>query len=218
MKKIFVYMLMFLALGLSSEAMAQKKKKDKKSKKEAKEWKKKMKTMDPLAFKAMSEELQVLKGEAATKDRELSALRKQVTSKDAEVAAKDAQIAELQQKIEAMNMQPKDVSPTAEDFTKGIVYKVQVGAFKNKDLTKYTALENFDWEKDADGVKKYTIGHFRDYWEADTFKKYLREMGVKDAWIVAYEDNQRKDIKEVLDKSGASGGGGNSGGGSDDEF
>ena len=30
----------------------------------------------------------------------------------------------------------------------------------------------------------------------------MREMGVKDAWIVAYENNARKDIKEVLENGG----------------
>ena len=44
-----------------------------------------------------------------------------------------------------------------------------------------------------------TIGIFRDYWEADTFKKYLREMGVKDAWIVPFKDNVRVEIKDVLE-------------------
>ena len=35
--------------------------------------------------------------------------------------------------------------------------------------------------------------------EADTFKKYLREMGVKDAWIVSFKDGQRVPIKDVLE-------------------
>lgn len=204
MKKPILYLLMLLAFCASGDALAQKKKKkkkDKKSKKERKQWKKKMKSMDPLAFKAMSEELQVLKGETATKDRELSALRKQITSKDAEMSAKDAQIAELTQKLAAAEAIPKNVTSNAEDFTKGIVYKVQIGAFRNKDLMEFVNKKNFKGETDEDGVKKYTIGHFRDYWEANTFKKYLREMGVKDAWIVAYENNQRKDITDVLDSS-----------------
>ena len=205
MKKVFIFFFLVPAMFLSVDGLAQKKKKKKKNKKEQKEWKKKMKSMDPLAFKAMSEELQVLKSEAATKDRELSAIRKQLSAKDAELAAKDAQIAELKRKfdeMDAMKNEVKDISADADDFTKGVVYKVQIGAFRNKDLTKYMDLENFKWEEDADGIKKYTIGHFRDYWEADTFKKYMREMGVKDAWIVAYEDNERKDIKEVFDGGG----------------
>ncbi|MFT5617673.1 MAG: hypothetical protein ACI85I_000898 [Arenicella sp.] len=204
MKKPILYLLMMLAFCASGDALAQKKKKkkkDKKSKNESKQWKKKMKSMDPLAFKAMSEELQVLKGETATKDRELSALRKQITSKNAEMAAKDAQVAELTQKLAMADAKPKNITSNAEDFTQGVVYKVQVGAFRDKDLMKFVNKKNFKGETDSDGVKKYTIGHFRDYWEANTFKKYLREMGVKDAWIVAYENNERKDITDVLDTS-----------------
>ena len=31
------------------------------------------------------------------------------------------------------------------------------------------------------------------------FKKYMREMGVKDAWIVPYRDGERVEIKDVLE-------------------
>ena len=81
---------------------------------------------------------------------------------------------------------------------KGIVFKVQLGAFQNKDLKKYDNSPNFSAEESGD-LQKYTIGVFRDYWEADTFKKYLREMGVKDAWVVSYKDGQRVPIKDVLE-------------------
>ena len=46
---------------------------------------------------------------------------------------------------------------------------------------------------------RYTLGIFRDYPEADNFKKYMREMGVSDAWIVSYNDGVRVPLKEVLD-------------------
>ena len=81
----------------------------------------------------------------------------------------------------------------------GVVFKVQIGAFRNKDLSKYfDNNENFSGEN-ADDLQKITLGQFRDYWEADTFKKYLREMGVKDAWIVPYKDGVRVPIKDVLE-------------------
>ena len=89
------------------------------------------------------------------------------------------------------------------DFSKGIVYKVQIGAFKNKDLSKYFDNNpNFGGEaadKNAADPQRITIGIFRDYWEADTFKKYMRDMGVKDAWIAPYKDGQRVEIKDVMD-------------------
>ena len=58
---------------------------------------------------------------------------------------------------------------------------------------------NFGGEAKDGEPQKLTIGIFRDYWEADTFKKYMREMGVKDAWIVPYKDGQRVEIKDVLE-------------------
>jgi hypothetical protein len=86
------------------------------------------------------------------------------------------------------------------DFSKGVVFKVQVGAFKNKDLAKYFDNNpNFGGEARDGEPQKITIGIFRDYWEADTFKKYMRDMGVKDAWIVPYRDGQRVEIKDVLE-------------------
>jgi hypothetical protein len=177
-------------------------------KNEEKEWKKKQKDMDPLAFKAMYEEYQQLKSDAASKERELSTLRKQLTTKEADISAKDVEINELRSQIQKAEADKgandaqasQNLIANGDDYTKGIVFKVQVGAF-----TKKTYSEKIDgsfWEEDEDGVKKYTIGRFRDYQEATRFKNYLRAIGVSDAWIVAYEDNQRKDIKNILDNAG----------------
>ena len=44
---------------------------------------------------------------------------------------------------------------------------------------------------------KYTLGEFTDYWEADKFKQFLREMGVEGAWVVAYKDGKRQIMKEA---------------------
>ena len=34
---------------------------------------------------------------------------------------------------------------------------------------------------------------------SDNFKKYLREMGVSDAWVVAYKDGNRVELKDALE-------------------
>ena len=44
----------------------------------------------------------------------------------------------------------------------------------------------------------YTLRHFRNYWQANSFKKELRAMGCKDAWVVAFKDGKRLPLKEVL--------------------
>lgn len=204
------WLLFILITGISfvnaDGAFAQKKKKKKKDKKEnkkkeKKEWKKKMKQMDPLAFRDMTDQLNQLKRENSALKKQNLALQENKTDFSDEMKQKDDQIAQLQAQMDSVkSMVDNNVSSTGEDYTQGIVYKVQIGAFKNKSLNKYIKEGGGIWEEDADGMKKYTIAYFRDYWEADTFKKYMREMGVKDAWIVAYENNQRKDVKEVLDQ------------------
>jgi hypothetical protein len=205
MKKLFVLIAIFsFALLAQPEAFAQKNNR-KAEKAESKKWKKRMKDMDPIQFKGMYEDVNAMKAENAALKKNIEKLEGQTRGQESLTASKDQEIEALQRKLQEIQADcGKNVTAGGDDYTKGIVYKVQIGAFRNKNLSKFQEKGNF-WTEDEDGVKKYTIGFFRDYWEADTFKKYLREMGVKDAWIVAYEDNRRKDIKDVLESSGRAG-------------
>jgi len=177
------------------------------SKKEKKEWKKKAKEFakNPANLKQFTEDKQ-------TADNQVSELNQKVTQMQSSISDKDAKIAELEDQLaqaraqlttaRAEIAQLKEAPPVVNpmDFSKGVVFKVQIGAFKNKDLAKYFENNpNFGGEVKEGEPQKITIGIFRDYWEADTFKKYMREMGVKDAWIVPYRDGQRVEIKDVLE-------------------
>ncbi len=202
MKKIrLLFCLVLLFAG--TQAIAQL------SKQEKKEWKKKAKEFakNPANLKQLTEDKQ-------TADGQVSALNTQVKNLQSSNSDKDARIAELEDQLSqsrgeltgarAEIAQLKQSPPAAVispmDFSKGVVFKVQIGAFKNKDLSKYFDNNpNFGGEAAEKGDQKLTIGVFRDYWEADTFKKYMRDMGVKDAWIVPYRDGQRVEIKDVLE-------------------
>ena len=176
------------------------------SKKEKKEWKKKAKeySKNPASLKELIETKQVI-------ETDNSALKGQVNTLNGQVSDKAAKITELEDQISKMRSeltstkaelaQLKEAPPiNPMDFSKGVVFKVQIGAFKNKDLAKYFDNNpNFGGEATDKGEQKFTIGVFRDYWEADKFKKYMRDMGVKDAWIVPFKDGQRVDIKDVLE-------------------
>jgi len=179
------------------------------SKKEKKEWKKKAKEYkkSPGNLKTLTEDKQIA-------DANVIDLSGKVKQLEATIAEKDARIAELEDQLSRMRgelatcnaqlvkLRETPAAPSPMDFSKGVVFKVQVGAFKNKNLEKYFDNNpNFGGEagKEPSDPQKITIGIFRDYWEADTFKKYMREMGVKDAWIVPYRDGQRVEIKDVLD-------------------
>ena len=200
MKKGIIFFFCVALMFASTHSFAQL------SKKEKKEWKKKAKkySKEPETLKQLTEDKQ-------TADASVASLNQKVTQMQTTISDKDAKIAQLEDELSQMRGQLTSAraelaalkeSPVVNsmDFSKGVVFKVQIGAFKNKNLAKYFENNpNFGGEAKDGEPQKLTIGIFRDYWEADTFKKYMREMGVKDAWIVPYKDGQRVEIKDVLE-------------------
>ncbi|MFZ2906404.1 MAG: Ezrin/radixin/moesin family protein [Cyclobacteriaceae bacterium] len=179
------------------------------SKQEKKEWKKKAKEFkgNPEALKQLTEEKQAADAQVVTLNNQVKQLQTSNSDKDARIAELEDQLSQARGELTAaraeiaqLKQAPAAINPM--DFSKGVVFKVQIGAFKNKDLSKYFE-NNPNFGGEAAGTEKaeqrLTIGVFRDYWEADTFKKYMRDMGVKDAWIVPYRDGQRVEIKDVLE-------------------
>lgn len=201
MKRPVIFAL-FLAAGLATAGMAQ-------SKEEEKEWKAKLKSLTPMQYKELVEQNESLqsdlnnaantveqyKSESEAKDAEIAKLKQEVEAAKAQAAASQQPVAQPVQQTTATAVKTTTVSNS-----QGLVYKVQIGAYRNKNLKKYLDNhKNFSGDVDSDGTRKYTLGEFTDYWEADRFKKYLREMGVKDAWIVSYKNGQRVPIKDALE-------------------
>ncbi len=167
----------------------------------AKAWKKKLKQTDPMEFKRIVEER-----EALTAD--IVKARQENIAHAGVLATREAEIAALKEEVENLKARPREVAqpaakgpvPNTVASGEGVTYKVQIGAFRNKDLVKFFKNSpNFSGDVDSDGAKKYTLGQFTDYWEADNFKKYLREMGVIDAWVVSYKNGERVNIKDALE-------------------
>jgi vacuolar-type H+-ATPase subunit I/STV1 len=176
------------------------------SKQEKKEWKKKAKeyAKQPANLKQLTEEKQNADNQVAELNRKISEMQSAMSNKDSRIAELEDQLSQLRGQLTAARAEIAQLKETPVinpmDFSKGVVFKVQVGAFKNKDLSKYFDNNpNFGGEVKENEPQRVTIGIFRDYWEADQFKKYMREMGVKDAWIVPYRDGQRTEIKDVLE-------------------
>jgi hypothetical protein len=177
------------------------------SKKEKKEWKKRVKSLTPEQYKSLIDENKGLKGQIASLNDELSANDAANKEKEDQVAKYAAQVEAMRTQMAAAAEKAKtgasatgSATSTKRPAVTGIAFKVQIGAFKNKDLSKYLdKSDSFFGEVGEDGLMRYTLGVFTDYWEADTFKKYMREMGVSDAWIISYRDGVRVPIKEVLE-------------------
>lgn len=203
MKKLTTILLIVLGVAFTFEASAQM------SKSETKEWKKRIKRLTPQQYKTLLDENKSLKGQVGSLRAEVDGVDETIADKDDQIAQYQSQVADLRDQVANARAEAQKAAQEVQTATPqigniddqvGIVFKVQIGAFKNKDLTKYLeAGNNFSGETDDNGLKQYTLGVFKDYWDADTFKKYLREMGVKEAWIVSYRDGQRVPIKDVLE-------------------
>ncbi len=195
--KLFIVCVLVVSyLAYAPEAFS---KLSKAEKKEAKRLRKQAKALikkDPFAFKKMTEESKSLRGEVASLTARVEELENQIQDKDNQLAESKRIIEQQSNRLNEIQNESQNINAK---YIKGLVFRVQIGAFRKKDLTKYFDNNpNFGGEVDADGIKKYTLGYFRDYWQADTFKKYLREMGVKDAWIVPYRDGVRIEMKDAL--------------------
>ena len=102
---------------------------------------------------------------------------------------------------EAMSKYDWAVDENGRFYIKGVIFKVQIGAYKQRDL--HLMLEEADdqeifVQEQSGGLNRYTLMRFRDYWQANQFKKELRAMGLKDAFIVAFQDGKRVPLKAVL--------------------
>lgn len=188
-------LIFFVALGFSATAQM--------SKDELKEWKKKVKELQPEQLKSLLDQNRSLQSQTASLKSELAGVDDKLADKDEQISSYQDQIVKLRNQLAEAKSKP--ATPASLDpegginENVGVIFKVQIGAYTKKDLSKYDKnATNFNQESN-DGLNKFTVGAFRDYWEADTFKKYLREMGVKDAFIVSFKDGQRVDIKEVLE-------------------
>jgi hypothetical protein len=197
-------------------------------KKLKKEWAKKVKAMDPLEIKNLMEQNDDLVAQKSVLSSKVSNLESKLKIKEELNRSLTTELDSLKSSqnnstaavVSTPTVATPTVTPTKANIApvttggkqykadklnyNGVVFKVQVGAFKNKDLSKYLDNnKNFSGDTDADGQRKYTLGLFADYWEADNFKKLLREMGVSDAWVVAYKGGQRVSIKDVLEGAAA---------------
>jgi hypothetical protein len=197
--KVFIFCLAFIFSGMQVFAQL--------SKAEKKEWKKKAKeySKNPAELKSLIEAKQTAEADNSTLKGQVGTLNSEVSDKNAKIADLEDQLAKMRSdltttKAELAQLKETPPAPNPMDFSKGVIFKVQIGAFKNKDLAKYFDNNpNFGGEATEKGEQRFTIGVFRDYWEADKFKKYMREMGVKDAWIVPFKDGIRVEIKDVLE-------------------
>lgn len=193
MKKLICLLVIFCSIHfMTNVAYAQDKKMSKKEKKELeKKWKKEAKDYkkDPLTLKkkfdSYEEKINDLKEE---NDKYVKNLKE---CKDQQARLEDSLETIMQDYSRAMGGKKPSES------MKGLVFKVQLGAYKNFD-----ASASFDGSKKLivereNNLKRYRIGNFDNIETAKTFVEDLKKLGISDAWVVPFVNGEFVPIEEV---------------------
>ena len=91
--------------------------------------------------------------------------------------------------------------PVDAPMPEGLVYKVQVGAYRKpipQDL--FRGFAPLRGEKLDNGITRYTAGVFVGFSDADEAKNSIRQLGYRDAFVVAYYNGKRISLNEARDR------------------
>lgn len=96
----------------------------------------------------------------------------------------------------------KELLSLAGDYcAKGLVFKVQIAAFRKPENYKYEHLSQFgkpEITEYPDGITRFTQMQFGTIKEAEKQRQKAIAKGQKDAWIVAFVDGKRYTLEELI--------------------
>jgi len=173
------------------------------SKEEKKALKKELKQLTPEQLKKMQEMQQEQKVKVDALEKEKKALQQELAQKNEDLLILQKQHEELEEKYTAAMMEDaheelSGIGSEDSDWQQGVVFRVQIGALTDKEYDKDIP-SGFSMDVETkDNLRRMVLGYYRDYKEADTFKKLMRKLGIRTAWIVPYKDGQRVPLREVL--------------------
>jgi len=155
--------------------------------------------------KQLNDELKAYKKDLVTYYQEKEANKETFAANDSsirrlkdEVAVAAASSADLEQRVATLNKMLADCenkpvvqADEASAIPMGTVYKVQIGFYKKYDITANFDKPKFVGYEDVEGMKRYIISYFSTEEDAEKLKKDIRGLGIKDAFVAKYVDQQR---------------------------
>lgn len=176
------------------------------SKAEKKALKKEAKAMykDPSKLKALKDAKQ--KTEEALDSNKKEVLKLKASQHDFEqresvmlstIDSLSARWKRAEERIKELEKRKPVAAANSTATVKGVVFKVQVGAYKNKSFNYNNSNTDYSNEN-ANGYNKHVLGAFKQYQAAKSFADHLVQLGIKGAWVVAFKDGNRITIKEAL--------------------
>lgn len=162
--------------------------------KEAKSYK-----SNPEKLRDLKNEMSSLKLKVINQEENLRLLANESENQKTQISSYENQLNQLKNELDKEKASNLVISKTPK-IERGLSFRVQIGGYVKRDLAAYSDSEErfLKVEKNNIGVQEITLGLFTNYREADEFKKHLRAMGLKDAWIVPYKDGKRVLLKDVL--------------------
>ena len=89
--------------------------------------------------------------------------------------------------------------PINEKLPDGLIYRVQIGAFKNPiPLDEFKGLAPIGGETTPQGFIRYQAGMFDQYDHANRVKNDLKKLGYKDAFVVVYLNGKRINLADAI--------------------
>jgi chromosome segregation ATPase len=126
----------------------------------------------------------------------------QLEQENAQLRTELANAQETIRQLQIQQAQPEEVEPdmegeTGADYSVGVVYRVQVGAFRRNQIpAQLQELPDLTVEEES-GMQKVLVGNYRDYADAQQRVAALKRQGFKSPWIVPYKDGRRVSLKEA---------------------
>ncbi len=144
----------------------------------------------------------VFNGEATDNPDEIKTSAKGINSKATakvpETTAPKKKIKLFRNYKEGEKLTEADYYPYTDIKTPGTVFRIQLGAFKER-LPKYVLQDIKDVVevKIDDGLYRYTSGSYRAYEAAASYKDELVNKGYDGAYVTAYKDGERITLREA---------------------
>lgn len=155
----------------------------------------------PELFYKLKQELKAINQELAAKKPVLVQKKDELTAILRTTKKQDEAIESYEEQLRILLGQNPEVNATRQGRQDNkCSFSVQIGAYKNKDLTKYMESNpNFLIEEDANGFKKYLLGYFTSYWEALSFSKHLNANGAQ-SYVAGFLWGKRiPDLKDMTE-------------------
>ena len=150
-------------------------------------------------FQKQKKELARLDEDATAKNAQALQKKADAQKMEKDLQQKDESIAYYEEQLRKLQKDRPEVNATSQErANRDCIFSVQVGAYKNKDLTQYMDKStNFIVEQGEEGFKKYMLGYFTSYWEAKNFSKYLDKAGAQSYVVGFYKKKRVPDLKDM---------------------